>query len=512
MVFAYEPEAAALFSRLDFSRDEENYSEVSYLVVDCGGGTVDIAAHKMTKQHQHIYIEELSHSEGGNCGGFAVNDQLEKLLLDIFKITLPQFNQLKVNCSIQWIKMMNEDFESYKLMLDPDDNSTPLNLEFHTKICTQIEQLTDKSIEDLVEDYGEEDIEWDEDDSYLVLRVPVIHKIFQPVLDDVCKLIKKVLKKPSCQQIGIVLLVGGFSESALLFRKVEESLPGMKIYRSSDPKFSVAKGAVLCGQHHNLVKPVLESMKIDGNPCPASSTLSDSSPDVILQPDCDDHLINTFSDVAISEEPSWQVTKYLPPAVMKETSTEITEHLSSSISKHLPPTITKETSMEIAKHLPPPITKHLPFLVSRKMKYSIGVETLEPFKTNCHDPTRKTTQANEEYCTKVFFTLVKANESVYVGAGTRQYRFRPLTNEQSNCIITIFASESEEVEYIDESGCKERAIVEISDLPKYNTDLSREIEICVDFYGTELEITAYCVTLQSETKKAKVSYEFSHTD
>jgi len=57
MVFAFEPEAAAMFSRLDFSRDEENYSEVSYLVVDCGGGTVDIAAHKLTKQYEHIYIE-----------------------------------------------------------------------------------------------------------------------------------------------------------------------------------------------------------------------------------------------------------------------------------------------------------------------------------------------------------------------------------------------------------------------------------------------------------------------
>jgi len=279
-------------------------------------------------------IFTLKHPEGGNCGGFAVNDLLEKLLLDIFKITLQQFNQLKINCSVQWVKMMNEDFESYKLMLDPDDHSLPLNLEFHTKICTQIEQLTGKSIEDLVEDYDEENIEWDEDESSLVLHVPVIHKIFQPVLDDVCKLVKKVLEKPSCQQIGIVLLVGGFSESALLFRKVEESFPGIRIYRSSDPKFSVAKGAVLCGQHHNLVKPVLENMKIDGNPYLVSSTISDSPPDAILQPDSDDYLIDTFTDVAITGKPSGQVTKHLPP----NNSTEITEQLSPPIAKHLPPT------------------------------------------------------------------------------------------------------------------------------------------------------------------------------
>jgi len=43
--------------------------------------------------------------------------------------------------------------------------------------------------------------------------------------------------------------------------------------------------------------------------------------------------------------------------------------------------------------------KNLPIVVSRKMKYSIGVEIVEPFKVKCHDPNRRIIQAGEAYCT-----------------------------------------------------------------------------------------------------------------
>ena len=508
MVFAYEPEAAALFSRLDLLRDEQTYSEASYLVVDCGGGTVDIVAHKMTKQLGHVYIDELCHPIGDDCGGFAVNDQFEKLIMDILKIPLQQFQQLKINCSAQWTELINVHFELSKVMLDPKEPFAKFTLPLHKKICNEIKKLTGKSMEELVENYGDEYIEWDGDERDIVLHFHAMNKIFCPVLDEVCKLIKRVLEKSSCQQVDIILLVGGFAESALLLKNVQESFPKINVYRSSTPTYSVVKGAVLCGQHENLIKPILKSIKIDGNPSPAlQPSLSNSLPDMALKSDSADDVTNTFSDVAILEEPIEQITMDLPST---ETNAEIAKQLLPPITKHLPPTITMATSIEIAKHLPPPISKHLPFVVSRKMRYSVGVETTEPFKTNCHDPSRKFVHGKEDYCAKVFFPLVKANESIYVGAATRQHRFRPLTNEQSYCVITIFASESEVVKYIDDIGCQKRAIVEISDLPKCNTDLSREVEICVDFYSTELEITAHSVTSQ-ETKKVTVSYEFSHT-
>ena len=53
-------------------------TKVYYLVVDCNGGTVDIAAPKMGIDVQgEIIIEELALPHGGNHGGFAVNEKFK---------------------------------------------------------------------------------------------------------------------------------------------------------------------------------------------------------------------------------------------------------------------------------------------------------------------------------------------------------------------------------------------------------------------------------------------------
>ena len=470
MVFVYEPEAAALFSQCDFLRDKQSFSELCYLVVDCGGGTVDIAAHKMTKKHENIYIEELSHPEGGNCAGFAVNDQFEKLIKNILQVPPAQFSQLKVNCSAQWAKLINDDFEAAKVILDPHATSTPITLTLHRKLCREIEKITGKLMEQLVKNYYDRNVQWDDDESAIVLHYPAMYNIFKPVLNDICSLIKKVLSKPSCKQVNTILLVGGFAESALLFKTIKESFPNINVSRSSTPTYSVVKGAVLCGQHENLVKQVIgEKVKLTSNPPPPMQN------------------------------------KYLPP----DTSSQFDG--ARTVTDTLPGlSISEETSQEIKKFLPPAVIKYLPIVVSRKMKYSIGVEIVEPFKVKCHDPNRRIIQAGEAYCARVFYPLVLANENISIDSPKRSYRFRPLTDEQFHCIITIFASESAEVKYIDDKGCHNRAKVDIHNLPLYKTNLSREIELCINFYNTELEISASCISSR-ETKKVKVSYEFFPT-
>ena len=75
-----EPEAAAAFCLREIlsvttsqpTSDEVNY----YLLADCGGGTVDIVAHKLTRKPSgEICIEEIHRAHGGPYGGFAVNDE-----------------------------------------------------------------------------------------------------------------------------------------------------------------------------------------------------------------------------------------------------------------------------------------------------------------------------------------------------------------------------------------------------------------------------------------------------
>ena len=259
MVFVYESEAAALFTQYDNIYIKESFIPFCYLLVDCGGGTVDIAAHKITKQHGNIVFENLVPPHGSNCGGFAVNDQFENLMKRILNLSSEKYEQLKTNCAVQWTLLMNRHFEEKKIILDPK-NSMPMYLILPRKINKEIKNLTDKSLEELIADYGDENIEWDEEDSSIILNCSAVDKLFDPVLDEVCELIKSVLAKQECGEIKTILLVGGFAGSPHLFTRINDSFGrNYKVQRSSTAIYSVVKGAVLCCQQESLRKLISEN-------------------------------------------------------------------------------------------------------------------------------------------------------------------------------------------------------------------------------------------------------------
>ena len=119
--------------------------------------------------------------------------------------------------------------------------------------------------------------------------------------------------------------------------------------------------------------------------------------------------------------------------------------------------------------------------------------------------------SNEQYCDNLFYTLVKANESVYAGCPTRTrvHKFCPIFKEDIGCSIRIYASTKENVFYVDEEECQHKTTIEIYDLPKYETNLSRDVEVHINFFDTELEIIVYS-TIDSQNKtRVIVNYEFT---
>jgi len=102
-------------------------------------------------------------------------------------------------------------------------------------------------MEQLIRNYNDKNVEWDDEESEIILHFPAMENLFKPVLNDINCLIKKVLVKPSCRQINIMLLVRGLAESALLFESVQKSFAGtlVSVKRNSTPIGSVVKGAMV---------------------------------------------------------------------------------------------------------------------------------------------------------------------------------------------------------------------------------------------------------------------------
>ena len=353
---------------------------VHYLVADCGGGTLDMAAHKMTKSVDgKITIEEIHQAHGGPFGGFAVNIEFEKLLKGLFQLTSEHIKKIKKQHSRQWTKLVYDDFENSKCSSSIYKDIT---LDIHRNILKEVEAITQKNITKLVEEYKLHKVEWDEDEG-LVLPFVTIYNLFLPVITQIIRAIDQVLQKPECQCIEKILLVGGFAECKLLLDEVRKTFsPSKDVKLSSSPQLAVLRGAVIYGLQKDTIK-------------------------------------------------------------------------------------------------------------SRKMRQSIGIETWDDFIPGFHDETKKMKKNGKDFCINIFTKFVDINESVPIEKNI-EHVFTPTSKDQDTCKISIIGSHSPKALYIDEDCCYDIGVLTVTNLPKYDSGVSREVKVVINVSGTEVTVSAYC--------------------
>ena len=260
VIFALEPEAAAIFCEKEILAVNKGVmkKEADYLIVDCGGGTVDIAAHRLSKDDDdNISIKELASAHGSSGGGFSVNHLFEEMLWKLFAITdQNQIDKIKTTYPREWTKLVSGEFEESKCSLDPNSACQEFSISISEKLCQAIENVAKKSMEDLTADYKEYNVSWDDDENALVLKFSTMIRFFEPVVSEIIALIEQSLARPECRNIETVLLVGGFANSSFLFEEVKEAFSpkGILVLKSSTPLLSVLKGAVLYAQKRDIIK------------------------------------------------------------------------------------------------------------------------------------------------------------------------------------------------------------------------------------------------------------------
>ena len=240
---------------LDAPQDTSNELTSHYLVVDCGGGTVDIAAHKLTRTSDgKVSIEEIHQAHGGPHGGFIVNDEFEKMLQKLFQFTKEDMDKLKRKFARTWIKLIYKEFEESKCRTD-SKTLTPITMVLSSRTLAFVCEKTGKNITQLIEEYTHHNIEWDDEDEGLVLPYSTVYSLFLPVITKIILAIKQVLRKPECLCVEKIVLVGGFAESNVLFEAVEKEFsPKIIVKKSTAPSLSVLKGAIIYGQNQNMIK------------------------------------------------------------------------------------------------------------------------------------------------------------------------------------------------------------------------------------------------------------------
>ncbi|CAG8654182.1 3583_t:CDS:2 [Ambispora gerdemannii] len=237
--FTTEPEAAAIYCLENLNEHPLKVGE-SFMIVDCGGGTVDLTVRTLLPNTK---LSELTESTGEFCGSAYIDKEFKKFLArKIGKSTL-QLIEKKHYPELQYL--IQHFCTNVKILFDGNEEtwrSKELDLE---SVCPIMLQYVN----------GEERAALEESEWLIELDFETIKHFFDQVIAKILLLIRQQLTD-SGRDISAIFMVGGFSESKYLLHRVRQEFSRQVPYIAvpSYPVASVVKGAAIYGLRMDIIK------------------------------------------------------------------------------------------------------------------------------------------------------------------------------------------------------------------------------------------------------------------
>ncbi|KAL1896272.1 hypothetical protein Cpir12675_002865 [Ceratocystis pirilliformis] len=225
-----EPEAAALFcSKAGLLNLKVNDA---VLIVDCGGGTVDLIAYEVEDENPFT-VAECTAGSGDSCGSTALNRNFSNILrTKIRKMKLPDGSKTAGRVYAKCIM----DFEN-RIKADFRNNGQ--------------KWAVDVGIE---AEFPEAGIE----EGYMTFTNEEILQCFEPVVNRILELVRNQIIAIQAQNRPLqnILVVGGFGASEYLFQQIKLHVPPQfqsKVVRPMDSVAAIVKGAVTAGLSERVI-------------------------------------------------------------------------------------------------------------------------------------------------------------------------------------------------------------------------------------------------------------------
>ncbi|KAK3099585.1 hypothetical protein FSP39_006557 [Pinctada imbricata] len=237
LALALEPEAASLACRqiptTVVTKDSGKkvvgtFKEGSrYLVLDLGGGTIDLTAHEIIERGG---LKEIHQASGGNWGGTSVNQKfiefLAKLLGD------GAIERIRRNEPADWLEVI-DNFEQKKCTYNFNGNENislrvPVSV---SEVLKTKQPLTGPNV------YFKRD--------KLTIAPELFMSFFEESLEMICKSVRDTLD--SLSGVQSILIVGGFADCNLVIQKLRSEFENYTVLVPEEPRLAVLKGAVMHG-------------------------------------------------------------------------------------------------------------------------------------------------------------------------------------------------------------------------------------------------------------------------
>ncbi|VDI16587.1 Hypothetical predicted protein [Mytilus galloprovincialis] len=249
-----EPEAASIYcqhlpteklsgAESGFTMSKEG---TKYMIVDLGGGTVDITVHEKLAGGG---LTEISRATGGDCGGTSIDADFIQLLVKI--LGAPLIHLMKQEQPDAYLDLIRE-FETVKRTITPSKQG---------KVNMAIPYAT---LDSLCKTHLKEDLSTAINASpyanSISLRgdkmrfdADLFKSLFDKTINNILTLLKEMFTREELESVALLLLVGGFSECALLQAAIKKMFTSRRVIVPEGSGLTVLKGAVLFGHNSEAI-------------------------------------------------------------------------------------------------------------------------------------------------------------------------------------------------------------------------------------------------------------------
>ncbi|XP_062571662.1 heat shock 70 kDa protein 12A-like [Saccostrea cucullata] len=255
LVLALEPEAASVYVKeMNVEVQQEmNQSRLSafspgtkYMIVDLGGGTVDVTVREVLDDRS---LREITKASGGAWGGLRVNQQFYQYIEGIVGKELME--KLKEEYPAAHLDLERE-IEQKKRNLQGDENKK-ISINLPGELLDLFENSKNQKLSDFVNssDHYKGKVEMRHEK--LRFDLSVTFSMFKPAVDSILHHIGELLSDSVTSGLQNIMLVGGFSDSKIIQRTVKERFKDLRVVIPQDAGLAVLKGAVLYGENPLIV-------------------------------------------------------------------------------------------------------------------------------------------------------------------------------------------------------------------------------------------------------------------
>jgi len=244
LLLVLEPEAAAVHCQQVMMRKNESGLESgkTIMIVDAGGGTVDITVHEVKLGEG---LDELIPCGGGLHGSKYVDRNFREFLAR--KLCAEAIDEFQAQWPVEYAKLMSETWENIKCSYDAAPNWRS-SIEMPRRLEKILEESFPEVLDRLANVQGG-------DNTVIRLTHDDMEGIFKSVVDQLIGKVRNQFTALEDRRCDILFLVGGFAESPVLKQRIQDEFEDKveRVIIPDRPGAAVLQGAASFGVNPGVV-------------------------------------------------------------------------------------------------------------------------------------------------------------------------------------------------------------------------------------------------------------------